>query len=322
MNDRYYAFNKGRKLGPFSLDDLLDETESGEVNYEDLCLRIGATTCERIREVLDWEDEHLLSSLKQQSNALQSIETSDDEDCEASDDIHAEEEDYTSEDDENDKNEIAEADLEWEAAEDEDYNYDEDIADEGDDSDEEPDDPEAEYFDDDDDDDDDDEPPPEYDERPPISKSRPPRDSSSILYSGHPSILSYPKSLLLVAISLASAVWLRSHFDWVLAAGPALALITFMQAQLRRYRHQFIITPKQVEAIHGWVLENSREIRIEDIGAIHIRRRGLQGLFGLASIEFATIDSPMPILVFYNIRAARRIKNLVRRLQDALEYQD
>ena len=319
MNDRYYVFSDGRKRGPFSLDDLLDETERGQVEYEDLCLRIGATTCEKIREVLDWEDEHLiLTSGQQDDNALPEAEadTLELDDADDTDEMEISEEEKTDHDDD-DTCDIEDDDEEYddESLQDEDNRLDE-----NDDSalkelpPEEIE--ESDYLEADDDSDD----LSESVESPSSSHDRPPQDSSTVLYSGRPSLLSYPKSLLLVALSLGTGIWLREQFDWILFAGIAIALISIVQAQLRRSRHQYYITPKQVEVIHGLILENSREVRIEDIGAIHIRQRGLQGLLGLATIEFAAAESPMPILVFHNVRAVRRIKDLVRRLQDALEY--
>jgi len=306
MNDRYYVFNKGRKRGPFSLDDLLDETERGQADYEDLCLRIGDTTCEKVREVLDWEDEHLILTSEQDVLSDEEAEASDadeikiadlDDGLENNEDDETDDEEFFS--DEGEDEDVEEGSFLEESSEVEDDEVDEN---------------EELWIDEVEDDE------PDEDEEPPNpNQNRPPSDSTTILYSGRPSLLSYPKSLIVVVISLTSGIWFREQFDWILFAGISLALIAFIQAQIRRTRHQYYITPKQVEVIHGLILENSREIRIEDIGAIHIRQRGLQGLLGLASIEFAAVESPMPILVFYNVRAARRIKDLVRRLQDALE---
>lgn len=311
MNDRYYVFNQGRKRGPFSLDDLLDETERGQILYEDFCLRIGAVTCEKVREVLDWEDKHLPPTPELQEENIEPEEPDEVEDA-AIDDAGLDDEEPS---------EGSEDDLEEGPGEDEEENekeyYDELLTNEDDDweEDDDSDEDEFEYFEEA-------EELEEFDETSPTPQSRPPRDSTAILYSGRPSLLSFPKSLLLVALSLGTGFWLRNQFDWILLAGIALALITFILAHLRRARHQYFITPKQVEVIHGLALQNSREIRIEDIGAIHIRQRGLQGLLGLASIEFAAVESPMPILVFHQVRSARRIKDLVRRLQDALELDE
>jgi len=333
MNDRYYVFSKGRKRGPFSLDDLLDETERGQVEYEDLCLRIGATTCEKIREVLDWEDEPLIRTSEQQSDDVlpeqeaDTLETHDSDKFEFADEGEVDHEDEETSDVEEDELEQEEEEESVDDFEeilpDEDFRGEEDIEDDDND-----DDFTSEESPDEEDDDefeeileaDEEEEQLEDDDYPTPAQNLPPRDSTAILYSGRPSLLSYPRSLLLAALSLGAGIWFRDQFDWILFAGIAIALITFVQAQLRRSRHQYFITRKQVEVIHGLILENSREVRIEDIGAIHIRQRGLQGLLGLASIEFAALESPMPVLVFYNVRSARRIKDLVRRLQDALEY--
>lgn len=317
MNDRYYAFSKGRKRGPFSLDDLLDETERDQINYEDLCLRIGSTTCERIRDVLDWEDKHLILTpgIKDEYIPEQEEDAPDHDEVDELEFIDDDDGDL----DDEESYETLDDDPEEATPEDEEEGYDELKPKEADDTKEDntPDSDEFEYSEESGEH----EELEEFEETSPPPQNRPPRDSTAILYSGRPSLLSFPKSLFLVALSLGAGIWLRSQFEWILLAGIALALITFILAQLRRARHRYYITPKQVEVIHGLILNNSREIRIEDIGAIHIRQRGLQGLLGLASIEFAAIDSPMPVLVFYNIRSPRRIKDLIRRLQDALEYE-
>lgn len=298
MIDRYYAFSKGRKRGPFSLDDLLDETERGQIKYEDLCLRIGSSTCERIREVLDWEDKHLILPPELQDEDIPQKPSPTHDELDELELIDVDDRDLGDEE----SSEIEEDEFE-EISEDEDEDEDDEFED-SEQSEQSEDHEELEELE-------------ELDET-----SRPPRDSTAILYSGRPSILSFPKSLLLVALSLGAGFWFHNQFEWILTSGIALALITFLLAQFRRARHRYLITPKQVEIIHGLLLENSREICIEDIGAIHIRQRGFNGLLGLASIEFATAESPMPILVFYNVRSARRIKDLVRRLQDALELDE
>lgn len=339
MNDRYYVFNHGRKRGPFSLDGLLNEIERGQAEYEDYCLRIGATSCEKICEVLDWEDEHLVSTAPRQLEDF----------AEPSLTPAIEAADWDAPDDGDEEGEVAETESEVidreHEEEDEDYDQGETIieGDVEDGCDPLPEEDEHDEFADDYLENCDDDPTPpdlsndvtadieyldETDEQEDFSEdeealaptqSGPPRDSTTILYSGRPSLLSFPKSLLLIALSLGLGIWLREQYNWILFAGLSIALIIYIQAQYRRTRHQYFITPKQVEVIHGLILEDSREICIEDIGAIYIRQRGLQGLLGLATIEFAAVESPMPILVFCNVRSARRIKSLIRRLQDALE---
>ncbi len=311
MTDRYYVFKNGCKRGPFSLDDLLNETERGRIEYEYFCLRIGSSTCEKVHQALDWEDGHIINSTP--SIAAASLEESVVPEPANPAETDEQEVNFSDDDDENiDDCNMPDSDSDSDSEKSLDDYSDAatsltDFPDDENDHSELP----EEHGD--------------YDESAlgaapePTFQSGPPRDSTTILYCGRPSLLSFPKSLLFVALSLGSAIWFREQFDWILVAGISCALIVYLQAQFRRMRHQYYITPKQVEVIHGLILESSREICIENIGAIHIRQRGLQGLLGLATIEFAAEESPMPILVFRNVRSARRIKSLIRRLQDALE---
>lgn len=308
MNDRYFVFKTGRKRGPFSLDDLLNETERGRIEYEDYCLRIGSSTCEKVHQALDWDDEHIIQTTEatpvasvEKSACIEPVYQTEPDELEAN---------FSDED----KNE-ADCYLPISDCDSEEFldDYSDDITSLTNLPDEENND--DAYLEERND----------YDEAAladdpePELQGRPPSDSTTILYSGHPSLLSFPKSLLIITLSLGSAIRFREQFDWILVAGISFALIVYIQAQFRRTRHQYYITPKQVEVIHGLILESSKEICIENIGAIHIRQRGLQGLLGLATIEFAAAESPMPILAFHNVRSARRIKSLIRRLQDALE---
>ena len=57
VDDGIHVLKEGRRLGPFSVEDLLDGLESGGFSEEDICLRPGATECERLRDLLDWEAE-------------------------------------------------------------------------------------------------------------------------------------------------------------------------------------------------------------------------------------------------------------------------
>ncbi|MCF6314060.1 MAG: PH domain-containing protein [Verrucomicrobiales bacterium] len=296
MNDRYYVFRHGAKSGPFTLHALLDEIDAQRADYEDLCLRIGSDTCEKLREVLDWDDHDIVSpSATVTKPATQKIcadrenESEGENESDLIPDVAPSEK---QQDLDNQQTDLLDEDS-WDTSTP--SSSDEEIEDNDQDIDH------------------------EETQRP---LSRPPRDSTTILYSGRPSLWSYPNSLLFIAISLALGIYFRPQYDWALLAGLCSALLFFMQMQMRRTRHQYYITPKQIELIQGLILVNSREIPIDYIGAIHIRQRGLQGLVGLANIEFATLESPMPILVFHNVRAARQIKDLIRRLQDALEYED
>jgi len=55
VEESVYVLKEGRKLGPFGIETLFDGLEEGEFSYDDICLREGATECERLRDILDWE---------------------------------------------------------------------------------------------------------------------------------------------------------------------------------------------------------------------------------------------------------------------------
>ncbi|CAN5196335.1 hypothetical protein BH23VER1_BH23VER1_09590 [soil metagenome] len=57
-------------------------------------------------------------------------------------------------------------------------------------------------------------------------------------------------------------------------------------------------------------------MRICDIRAINVRQRGLLGLLGVGTVEFASAGSDAIEVAFSNVRRPHRIKALVRQLQD------
>ncbi len=319
MNDRYHVFKQGQKLGPFSVEELLSEIEDGQCEYRDWCLRIGATTCLTLRDVLDWEDDYSLRETVGDDplSSQPTEETSGD----AKDKSYGEtqdsrpHEDANTGDDEGFDDGFAGKDDSDFTEQEFDFDYREpvprDLLGEYDDGLGEkiglPEEPDGEW------------------ETPagprPVFNNPPPADPMTILYSGRPSILSYPLSLVLTLLSLAAGIYFHRHYEWVLSAGIALAVIFFVGAQLRCMRFQFFIRPRQIEVVHGLLLRDSRELCIEEIGAIHIRTRGLGGLLGLESVEFASTESPMIVAVFHNVHCAQDIKSLIRRLQEAMESQ-
>lgn len=243
--DEFVFVLKGvRRLGPFSVDDLLDGIESGEFSYEDVCLREGAADCERLRDVLDWDDP-------------------------GDDDLD---------------------DEEWG---DEDEETHEDVP-----------------------------PPPP----PPIaSVSRPPRESAASaqgadpdrpLYEGHPSVLTYPLSLLLLVGGVTGGVWLVGIDPILTLVGFGLALLGLVRLSLVRFTNDYRIGSRRIEIVTGLVARSSREVRIEDIRSINVTCRGLSGLFGIGTVDFVTTGDA-PEISFARVWSAREIKALVRRLQDS-----
>jgi len=55
IQDPVYVLKKGHRIGPLSVDEILDFLEEGTLDYNDLCLREGSAECERLREILDWD---------------------------------------------------------------------------------------------------------------------------------------------------------------------------------------------------------------------------------------------------------------------------
>ncbi|MEM9284162.1 MAG: hypothetical protein AAGA96_20275 [Verrucomicrobiota bacterium] len=54
---RYLILKNEQSLGPFTVVEILDQIDRGLLSYEDVCLREGGEACQRLREVLDWEEE-------------------------------------------------------------------------------------------------------------------------------------------------------------------------------------------------------------------------------------------------------------------------
>jgi hypothetical protein len=100
--------------------------------------------------------------------------------------------------------------------------------------------------------------------------------------------------------------------------GFGVAALAFFYIVLERSSHVYVITPRRLEAIHGLVAKDSTEIRVEDVRTINVRRNGLPGLLGVGSIEFSSSGDAVDVC-FADIWGARRLKKLVRRLQDELE---
>lgn len=57
LDDFLFVLKDGNRIGPLTVDEVLEMIDEGTLDYEDLCLREGAGECERLRDVLDWEPE-------------------------------------------------------------------------------------------------------------------------------------------------------------------------------------------------------------------------------------------------------------------------
>lgn len=271
-----YVLKDGARIGPFTLDDLLDLVESGDLSYEDACLRAGAVQCERVRDVLDWDEPTAVSRPAKPSPV----------------------EDPTDEEDQDpDQDDTPEDEEEEEADDDE---WEDDLEEDADDN-------------------DDDASGPRLSPRRRRGPAPPPRDPRLILYLGHPSVLSFPGALLLIAAALGGGIWARDHSPWWLLAGLLVALFAVSWILFQRSLSLYVVTPRRVEVVTGFLAKSSNEVRIEDIRAINVRRPGFRGLLGVGTVEFASAGGAEIDVAFTDIYAAHRVKGLVRRLQDAGE---
>jgi membrane protein YdbS with pleckstrin-like domain len=242
VDDEIYVLKEGRRLGPFTVENLLDGLESGDFSEDDVCLRPGATDLERIRDLLDWEDE------------VEPDEADEPDDA-------AEEEDLEEDFDEEETDDEVESGT-----------------------------PEG---------------------RPIAAGS-----SNRLLYSGHPSALNYPVSLIALVGGITGGVWLYRLDPNLTLAGLALAVAGLVRLSFVRFTHDYHIRPRRIEVTTGFLARSSREVRIEDIRSINVTCRGILGMFGIGTVDFLT-SGDTPEVSFDRVWAARKIKTLVRKLQDS-----
>ena len=217
VDEEIVVLKNGERLGPFEIDEILDLLESGELDYADVCLREGASECERLGDVLDWDrpDEE-----------------------EEDEDIDEEEE----------------------------------------------------------------------------SSSAPIRPTA-ILYSGHPSILTFPIPVLCVIGGIAGGIWMHSSDGWYDLLFYLVAVAALAHIAVARFTSDYLITPKRIELVQGLVARSSKEVRVQDLRAINVRCTGLSGIIGIGDVDFFTSGDD-PEITFRNIWAAKKVKGLVRKLQD------
>ena len=140
-------------------------------------------------------------------------------------------------------------------------------------------------------------------------------DPDEILYRGHPSLLVYSLRLFWVLALALAAIWLERFGDlWMVAAAASSGLL-LMATLLERGANRYRITSERIEASSGLFMGHSREMMLDDIRSIDIRRTGLAGLFNVGTIEFASSGNDRIEIVFRHVRRPRRVKQLVHDLQ-------
>lgn len=154
--------------------------------------------------------------------------------------------------------------------------------------------------------------------RDPPAKPQPSRPRERQLYRGRPAILAYAKSLILIIVLTAGIIFASDRLPppWTGIALTLMALILSILS-LHRYTSLYLVTNRRVELVEGLVARSSREVRISDIRAINVSRKGLLGLLGIGTVEFASAGSDDVEVTFKNICSASGVKHLVRNLQES-----
>lgn len=121
---------------------------------------------------------------------------------------------------------------------------------------------------------------------------------------------------LILAPALIAALYYGGVRGPWLAAPLVLTLFAVLAVAISRRRIRYSITPTKVIVEFGLVARSSDELRIKDIRSIAVRKRGLSGLFGIGTIEFASAAADDAEIVFRSVDRVNGVRDLVRRYQE------
>jgi hypothetical protein len=130
------------------------------------------------------------------------------------------------------------------------------------------------------------------------------------LWEGHTTWWKYARGIFwTVILALIAAIF---------TLGLSLLVIPFFLAlfYFERKRRRYFVTSKRVKAEWGLVVKSSAEVRIKDIRATNVVRRGLSGLFGIGTLEFCSAGGGGVEVTFQAIHNAQSVKDIVTGLQD------
>ena len=147
-------------------------------------------------------------------------------------------------------------------------------------------------------------------------------DMDEIICRLHPSILAYPKLLLVTAILGAVAFFF-------LFIAPSLGLpggtlggmtIAFACATLAillilRHFDCYIISRGRAEVVRGIIAKSSNEVRMSDIRRIDVDKEGLLGLLNVGDVKLSSAGTGGFDVVFAKVRAGHKVKKILRRVQ-------
>jgi PH (Pleckstrin Homology) domain-containing protein len=150
----------------------------------------------------------------------------------------------------------------------------------------------------------------------PVFQAALPREEE-LIFHGHPSWLSYPKTLLAFGLlSGASYVCQHMHLGlewWITAAALALLCLAFVA--LDRLSKEYFITTRRVEVESGLLGRSTKEIRITDIRAIDVTQKGFSAILGVGTLDFFSSAGGQADVCFGNVFRPHRLKQTVRDLQ-------
>jgi hypothetical protein len=171
------------------------------------------------------------------------------------------------------------------------------------------------------------EPTPRRDIDEPSKKSEPPtpdpdispRSERRLVYIGHPTVFTYWKSLLVAAAMALGGYYGSTYSGYLGVIGWFWASLTVVYVLVDRSTRDYIVTSVRVEIVKGLFSKSSTEVRIDDIRAINVRTKGLLGLIGIGTVEFASAGTDVVEVAFKDVWRAHKVKVIVRRIQDQRE---
>ena len=143
----------------------------------------------------------------------------------------------------------------------------------------------------------------------PAAQSASPRDEE-ILWEGHTTWWKYAGGIFwTVFLAMIAGIFTLGLSLLVI---PVFLAVFYFERKRRRY----FVTTKRVKAEWGLIVKSSAEVRIKDIRATNVVRRGLSGLFGIGTLQFSSASGEGIEVAFQAIRNAQSVKDIVTRLQD------
>ncbi len=296
MADRFYIWSDGERGGPFSERQVERMLEDGLVAFD--CECEDASTGERylLDELFEIDADDGGEGAEAEGDGWVEDEQGD----EAEEDEWEEDGESWDEDEEEGEPEEGEWDEDEEEEEPEEGEWDEDEEEEGE--------PEGDEWDEDWED----EGGAEKGERDGVA------EASGVVYHGHPSLWHYSGGFLLALLGFVFGWGLGPRGIEYFACGFGLGVASLIAVLVARSTRDYVVTAKRVEITWGWLARSSQEVRIEDIRTINVRCRGVAGMFGIGTVEFSSTGDAIDV-AFEQVAGARKVKRLVRDLQDALE---